>query len=43
MFWTQDDIAKVAKLLTVDRGAAEGNQLLHPGLLNATLQKDPAA
>ena len=42
MFWTQDDIAKVAKLLTVDGGAAGGNQVLHPGLLNATLQKDPA-
>lgn len=42
MFWTQDDIAKVAKLLTVDGGAAGGSQVLHPGLLNATLQKDPA-
>lgn len=42
MFWTQDDIAKVAKLLTVDQGVAGGNQVLHPGLLDATLQKDPA-
>jgi hypothetical protein len=42
MFWTQDDIAKVAKLLTVDGGAEGGDQLLDRGLLNATLQKDPA-
>lgn len=42
MFWTQDDIAKVAKLLTVDDGAAGGTQLLHPGLLDATMQRDPA-
>jgi hypothetical protein len=41
MFWTQDDIAKVAKLVTVDGGAAGGEQLLHPGLLDATMQRDP--
>jgi hypothetical protein len=42
MFWTQDDIAKVAKLVTVDGGASGGEQLLHPGLLDATMQRDPA-
>ncbi|GAA2907916.1 hypothetical protein JOD62_001289 [Microbacterium keratanolyticum] len=42
MFWTQDDIAKVAKLLTVDDGVANGAQVLHPGLLDATMQRDPA-
>ncbi|MGX5696784.1 hypothetical protein ACWKWP_11350 [Agromyces soli] len=42
LFWTRDDIAKVAKLLTVDDGAAGGQQLLHPGLLDASLQRDPA-
>lgn len=42
MFWTQDDIAKVAKLLTVDDGVADGTQVLHPGLLDATMQRDPA-
>ncbi|MFF2494885.1 hypothetical protein [Agromyces sp. NPDC058064] len=41
MFWTQDDIAKVAKLLTADDGIADGQQLLHPGLLDASLQRDP--
>lgn len=41
MFWTQDDIAKVAKLLIVDDGVAGGNQVLHPGLLDATMQRDP--
>ena len=38
----QDDIAKVAKLLVVDHGATGGQQVLHPGLLDATLQRDPA-
>ncbi|MGH3705751.1 MAG: hypothetical protein ACRDT9_14045, partial [Agromyces sp.] len=42
MFWTQDDIAKVAKLLTVDDGVAGGSQVLHPGVLDATMQRDPA-
>ncbi|MFF2494884.1 hypothetical protein [Agromyces sp. NPDC058064] len=42
MFWTRDDIAKMAKLLTVDDGVAGGQQLLHPGLLDATLQRDSA-
>jgi hypothetical protein len=42
MFWTQDDIAKVAKLLAVDDGVAGGTQVLHPGLLDATMQRDPA-
>lgn len=42
MFWTRDDIAKVAKLLNVNDGAAGGQQLLHPGLLAASLQRDPA-
>ena len=42
MFWTQDDIAKVAKLLAADHGVAGGQQVLHPGLLDASLQRDPA-
>ncbi|MGX5696783.1 serine hydrolase [Agromyces soli] len=42
LFWTQDDIAKVAKLLVADDGAVAGQQLLHPGLLDASLQRDPA-
>lgn len=42
MFWTQDDIAKIAKLLNVDHGVIGGTQILHPGLLDASLQADPA-
>ncbi|WP_198165911.1 hypothetical protein [Agromyces laixinhei] len=42
MFWTQDDIAKVAKLLAADDGIADGDQLLHPGLLDAAMQRDPS-
>ena len=42
LFWTRDDIAKVAKFLTVDHGAAGGQQILHPGLLDASMQRDPS-
>jgi len=42
LFWTQDDIAKVAKLLTADQGSVGGQQLLHPGLLAASMQRDPS-
>ncbi len=41
MFWTRDDIAKVAKLLVVDHGAVDGEQVLHAGLLDSSLQRDP--
>ena len=30
LFWTQDDIAKVAKLLAADHGVAGGQQMLRP-------------
>jgi CubicO group peptidase (beta-lactamase class C family) len=33
LFWTQDDLAKIAKLLNNDNGAANGTQLLSPSLL----------
>lgn len=42
LFWTQDNIAKLAKFLTVDNGAVGRSQVLSPGLLNATMQRDPA-
>ena len=42
MFWTQDDIAKVARLLIADDGVAGGDQVLHPELLEASLQRDPS-
>jgi len=41
MWWIQDDIAKITTLLNVDKGAIDGEQLLHPELLAAALQKDP--
>jgi CubicO group peptidase (beta-lactamase class C family) len=42
LFWTQDDIAKLAFLLNNQGGAIAGKQLLEPGLLAASLQRDPA-
>ncbi len=40
LFWTADDIAKVAKLLNNDNGIAGGVQLLQPDMLADSLQKD---
>jgi CubicO group peptidase (beta-lactamase class C family) len=42
LFWTQDDIAKLASLLNNQEGAIAGRQLLEPGLLAASLQRDPS-
>jgi hypothetical protein len=42
LFWTQDSIAKVARLMGVQHGAVHGVQLLHPGMLDASMQRDPA-
>lgn len=42
LFWTQDDIAKVSKFLTVDNGAANGQQILNPSMLDDTMQRNPA-
>ncbi len=41
LFWTRDDIAKVAKFLNNDNGYANGSQILHPGMLEDSMQKDP--
>ncbi|QTV79956.1 hypothetical protein [Microbacterium sp. NIBRBAC000506063] len=40
MFWTPDAIAKVTQLMGPAAGAAGGTQLLHPGLLDAAMQRD---
>ncbi|MGP6177661.1 hypothetical protein ACTU6U_10200 [Microbacterium sp. A196] len=40
MFWTTDAIAKVAELFGPLGGAVDGEQLLHPGLLDAAMQRD---
>ncbi|MFF5138211.1 hypothetical protein ACFY6U_00385 [Streptomyces sp. NPDC013157] len=39
LFWTQDSIAKVAKLLNNDGGAINGTQVLNSTALAATMQK----
>jgi CubicO group peptidase (beta-lactamase class C family) len=41
LFWTQDDIAKVALLLNNLNGNIGGVQILEPGLLAASLQRNP--
>lgn len=40
-WWIPDDLAKITTLLNVDHGVIEGEQVLHPGLLDAALQRDP--
>jgi len=40
LFWTQDDIAKVAKLLNNDNGMANGVQLLQADMLADSMQDD---
>jgi hypothetical protein len=42
LFWTQDDIAKVAKLLNNDNGMSNGAQLLQTDMLADSMQKDPS-
>jgi hypothetical protein len=39
LFWTQDSIAKVAKLLNNDAGRVDGAQVLSPTALAATMQQ----
>jgi CubicO group peptidase (beta-lactamase class C family) len=41
LFWTQDDIAKIALLLNDRQGKIDGRQVLEPGLLAASMQRDP--
>jgi pimeloyl-ACP methyl ester carboxylesterase len=41
LWWTPDDIAKIATLLNNDGGAIGGIQVLQPDLLAAALQRDP--
>ena len=41
LFWTQDDIAKVAKLLDNDHGVINGTQVLQPSMLDDSMQADP--
>jgi hypothetical protein len=41
LFWTSDDIAKIALLLNSQNGNINKIQILEPGMLAATLQRDP--
>jgi hypothetical protein len=42
LWWIPDDIAKITNFLNVEKGAAEDEQILHPGLLAAAMQNDPS-
>ena len=42
LWWIPDDIARLAGLLNNNRGKITGEQILHPALLAAALQQDPA-
>jgi len=41
LWWIPDDIAKIGTLLTRDNGQIDGEQVLHPDLLAAAMQRDP--
>lgn len=41
LFWTHDDIAKISRFFNVGDGRIKGRQVLPPGLLAATMQRDP--
>jgi CubicO group peptidase (beta-lactamase class C family) len=42
LWWIPDDIAKICTFLIRDGGKINGDQILHPGLLAASLQQDPS-
>ncbi len=41
-WWIPDDLAKITTLLNADQGQIAGEQILHPQVLAAALQHDPA-
>ena len=41
LWWIPDDLAKIANFLNADGGAIGDEQILHPDLLAAALQRDP--
>lgn len=41
LYWTTDDIAKMALFLGPDGGKIGGKQILHPAMLRAAMQRDP--
>lgn len=40
MWWIPDDLAKISTFLNVNGGVIDGQQILHPGILAAALQRD---
>lgn len=42
LFWTTNDLAKMAKLLNNDHGMVNGVQILQPSMLDDTMQKNAA-
>jgi len=42
LWWIPDDLAKMSTFLNSDSGMIDGEQVLHPGLLDDALQRDPA-
>jgi hypothetical protein len=40
MWWTTDAIVKVARLMLLDKGVINEQQVLHPGALSAAMQTD---
>jgi CubicO group peptidase (beta-lactamase class C family) len=40
MWWVPDDLAKISTFLNVDHGTIDGQQILHPDLLDDALQRD---
>ena len=41
LWWIPDDIAKISSLLLSDGGQINGEQVLHPDMLSASLQQNP--
>lgn len=41
LFWTQDDIAKVAKFLNNDNGYADGSPIISNAMLDDSMQRNP--
>jgi hypothetical protein len=41
LWWIQDDLAKIANLLNADGGKIDGEQSLHPDILDSALQRKP--
>jgi len=41
MWWVPDDLAKISNFLNTEGGVIGGEQILHPDLLVASLQRDP--